>query len=85
MEKTSIQNIEIQVEDKADVNIENKISEMYRQIRSLNEIDKAIIFLFLEGKNHKEIAASFKRRDKTEHDQTKAKKSNHKMTGYGFK
>lgn len=53
----SIENLEIQIEDKTDANIESKILKMYQQIRTLNEMDKAIIFLFLEGKNYEEIAA----------------------------
>ncbi len=36
--------------------MEDKIAEMYQQFRKLNEIDKAIIFLFLEGRNYEEIA-----------------------------
>ncbi|HLO54559.1 MAG TPA: sigma-70 family RNA polymerase sigma factor [Saprospiraceae bacterium] len=55
-ENNAIQNVEFQVEDTLDIHQENKISEMYQLIRTLNEIDKAIIFLFLEGKNHQEIA-----------------------------
>lgn len=55
-ENNAIQNIGFQVEDTSDIHQENKISEMYQLIRTLNEIDKAIIFLFLEGKNHQEIA-----------------------------
>lgn len=52
----SIDEIEIQIEDKTDNSTESKVNEMYQQIRTLNEIDKAIIFLFLEGKNHEEMA-----------------------------
>lgn len=55
--KISIRDIELQIEYKTDAGIEDKVAEMYRQIRTLNEIDKAIIFLFLEGKNYEEIAA----------------------------
>jgi hypothetical protein len=36
--------------------MEDKIIEMYQQIRRLNEIDRAIIFLSLEGKDYEEIA-----------------------------
>ena len=52
----SIQDIRLQIEEKNDTQLEDKISEMYQQIRKLNDIDRAIIFLFLEGKNYEEIA-----------------------------
>lgn len=55
-ENNSIQRVEFHVDDTSDNHYENKISEMYQKIRTLNELDKAIIFLFLEGKNHQEIA-----------------------------
>ncbi|MFM9837534.1 MAG: RNA polymerase sigma factor [Cyclobacteriaceae bacterium] len=55
--KVSIQDIRIQIEDKIDTQTEDKITEMYQQIRRLNEIDRAIIFLSLEGKDYEEIAA----------------------------
>jgi RNA polymerase sigma factor (sigma-70 family) len=55
-ENNSIQRAEFHVDDTSDNHHENKISEMYQKIRTLNELDKAIIFLFLEGKNHQEIA-----------------------------
>ncbi len=55
--KVSIQDIGLQIEDKIDTQIEDKITEMYQQIRRLNEIDRAIIFLSLEGKDYEEIAA----------------------------
>ncbi len=52
----SIQDIRFQIEEKNDVQSEDKITEMYQQIKQLNEIDRAIIFLFLEGKSYEEIA-----------------------------
>lgn len=55
-EYNSIKRVEFHVDDTSDNHYENKISEMYQKIRTLNELDKAIIFLFLEGKNHQEIA-----------------------------
>lgn len=55
--KVSIHNIGLQIEDKSDTQMDDKITEMYEQIRRLNEIDRAIIFLSLEGKDYEEIAA----------------------------
>lgn len=55
--KISIHDIELQFEDKIDTQMEDRIDEMYKQIKNLNEIDRAIIFLFLEGKNYEEIAS----------------------------
>lgn len=52
----SLQDISLQMEEKTDTQVEDKIAEMYQQIKQLNEIDKAIIFLFLEGKSYEEIA-----------------------------
>jgi RNA polymerase sigma-70 factor (ECF subfamily) len=55
--KVSMQEIGLQMEDPKDTQTEERITEMYRQIRRLNDIDRAIIFLFLEGKSYEEIAA----------------------------
>jgi RNA polymerase sigma factor (sigma-70 family) len=55
--KVPIQDIALEIEDKIDTQKEDKITGMYQQIRRLNEIDRAIIFLFLEGKDYEEIAA----------------------------
>lgn len=55
--KVSIHDNGLQIEDKIDTQMEDKITEMYQQIRRLNEIDRAIIFLSLEGKDYEEIAA----------------------------
>ncbi len=52
----SIQDIRLQFEEKNDTELEEKITEMYQHIKQLNEIDKAIVFLFLEGKSYEEIA-----------------------------
>ncbi len=54
--EVSIHDIELQIEDKIDTQIEDKIAKMYQQIRRLNEIDRAIIFLSLEGKDYEEMA-----------------------------
>lgn len=53
----SFQDISVQFEEKIDTQHEDKIAEIYQQIKQLNEVDKAIIFLFLEGKNYEEIAS----------------------------
>lgn len=37
--------------------MEERLEAMYQQINSLNDIEKGIILLFLEGKKHEEIAA----------------------------
>lgn len=52
----SIQDTRIQFEEKQDNQIEEKINEMYHHIKQLNEMDRAIVFLFLEGKSYDEIA-----------------------------
>jgi len=52
----SIQDIGLQFEENNDTQLEEKITEMYQHIKQLNEIDKAIVFLFLEGKSYDEIA-----------------------------
>ncbi len=53
----SLQDTSVQTEEKADTLVEEKIAEMYRQIKQMNEVDRAIIFLFLEDKSYEEIAA----------------------------
>lgn len=46
--------------DRADetenVNKESQLSHFYTAVHSLNKVEKALIFLFLEGQAHKEIA-----------------------------
>jgi RNA polymerase sigma factor (sigma-70 family) len=54
--KVALQDIGLQIEDQIDTQEEERITEMYQQIRRLNDIDRAIIFLFLEGKGYDEIA-----------------------------
>jgi RNA polymerase sigma factor (sigma-70 family) len=53
----SLQDTRLQFEEKRDTQLEEKINEMYHQIRQLNEIDRAIMFLYLEDKSYEEIAA----------------------------
>jgi RNA polymerase sigma factor (sigma-70 family) len=42
--------------DAYDDTIEVQLKEMYKAVKRLNDIDKALIFLYLEDKSHKEIA-----------------------------
>ncbi|WP_149275814.1 sigma-70 family RNA polymerase sigma factor [Pareuzebyella sediminis] len=53
----TIPDILLKTEDKKDTLMDDRIALLYKQIKKLNEGEKAIIFLFLEGKKHKEIAA----------------------------
>ena len=39
-----------------DDTVETQLKELYKAIRTLNDIDKALIFLYLEDKPYKEIA-----------------------------
>ena len=34
---------------------ENQLNHFYKAVQKLNPVEKALIFLFLEGKSHKEI------------------------------
>ncbi|MEB2775147.1 sigma-70 family RNA polymerase sigma factor [Algoriphagus sp. D3-2-R+10] len=51
-----LQDVKIQFSDPEDVGKEEKIQQLYAQIRKLNMLDRGIVFLFLEGKNYEEIA-----------------------------
>jgi len=42
--------------DEYDAQEEEQLSLMYRAIKQLNDIDKALIFLYLEDKNYREIS-----------------------------
>ncbi len=50
-----IQNLQINADDYQDR--QENLSKLYRAIRALGPIDRAIILLYLEKKKHKEIAA----------------------------
>ena len=39
-----------------DDTVEVQLKEMYKAVKNLNDIDKALVFLYLEDKSHKEIA-----------------------------
>lgn len=51
-----LQDVKIQFSEIGDSEKEEKIQQLYTQIKKLNLLDRGIIFLFLEGKNHEEIA-----------------------------
>ena len=51
-----LQDVKIQFSEVGDSEKEEKIQQLYAQIRKLNLLDRGIIFLFLEGKNNEEIA-----------------------------
>ncbi|REG91412.1 RNA polymerase sigma factor [Algoriphagus antarcticus] len=51
-----IQDVKIQFSESGDSEKEEKIQQLYAQIRKLNLLDRGIIFLFLEGKSYEEIA-----------------------------
>tara|TARA_B110000211_G_scaffold124424_1_gene143380 strand:+ start:666 stop:1028 length:363 start_codon:yes stop_codon:yes gene_type:complete len=44
--------------DEYDDTIEEQISLMYAAVKNLNDIDKALVFLYLEDKNYKEISST---------------------------
>lgn len=46
----------LKTEDAKDTLMQERTAQLYDQIKKLDEVEKAIIFLFLEGKSHKEIA-----------------------------
>lgn len=45
------------VEEKHDPILEERLKTLYSKIRELKEVDKGIIFLYLEGKKYEEIAS----------------------------
>lgn len=51
-----LEDVKIQVAESEGLEKDEKIQEMYVQIRKLNLLDRGIIFLYLEGKSHEEIA-----------------------------
>ncbi|WP_425639582.1 RNA polymerase sigma factor [Algoriphagus yeomjeoni] len=51
-----LQDLKIQFSEQGDSEKEDKIQQLYTQIRKLNLLDRGIIFLFLEGKSYDEIA-----------------------------
>lgn len=53
--KVSLEHIQLNYEIK-DNHLEEKLAQMYAQIKQLPDIDKGIILLLLEGKKYEEIA-----------------------------
>ncbi|PZX57712.1 RNA polymerase sigma-70 factor (ECF subfamily) [Algoriphagus ratkowskyi] len=51
-----LQDVKLQFAESGDTEKEEKIQQLYAQIRKLNLLDRGIVFLFLEGKNYEEIA-----------------------------
>lgn len=45
------------VDDDSSEEKEEQLKYFYEAVQELNKVEKALIFLFLEGQNHKEIAA----------------------------
>lgn len=54
---TFLDNIDKAEEEDAE-DKEIQLSLFYRAVQELNKVEKALIFLFLEGQSHKEIAAN---------------------------
>ncbi|WP_026956787.1 RNA polymerase sigma factor [Algoriphagus vanfongensis] len=48
--------LELNLMDEVDSQKEEQIKLMYSEIRKLGLLDRGIVFLYLEGKNHEEIA-----------------------------
>lgn len=47
----------LHIMDEPDTGMQERIEELYRQIKTLSTVEKGIILLYLEGKNYEEIAA----------------------------
>ena len=53
--KTSLEDI-VLIQENYDPVLEERLKILYAHIRELGEVDKGIVFLFLEGKKYKEIS-----------------------------
>lgn len=51
-----ISDLKMDFVDELDSEAEEKIKQLYSEIRKLNLLDRGIVFLFLEGKSYEEIA-----------------------------
>ncbi len=51
-----LEGLRIEIADEKDPIKEEKITQLYAEIRKLNLLDRGIVFLYLEGKNHEEIS-----------------------------
>jgi RNA polymerase sigma factor (sigma-70 family) len=54
--RVSIDKVVLNIFDQPDTVMEERISLLYEQIRMLNDIEKGLVLLHLEGKNYDEIA-----------------------------
>ena len=54
--RTDIQEIIVEVEDKEDNFLEDRIVQMYQMIKKLNEGERGLILLYLDGKSYEEIS-----------------------------
>jgi len=51
-----IEGLELDFADERDAGLEERLKALYAEIRKLGLLDRGIVFLFLEGKSHDEIA-----------------------------
>jgi RNA polymerase sigma-70 factor (ECF subfamily) len=51
-----MEGLELELMDDGDSQKEEQIRQLYAEIRKLGLLDRGIVFLFLEGKSHEEIA-----------------------------
>ena len=51
-----LEGLRVEIADEKDPIKEEKITQLYAEIRKLNLLDRGIVFLYLEGKNHEEIS-----------------------------
>jgi RNA polymerase sigma factor (sigma-70 family) len=51
-----LEGLKVELTENHDPEKEEKIAQLYEGIRKLNLLDRGIVFLYLEGKNHEEIS-----------------------------
>ena len=51
-----MEGLELDFADDLDSGMEERLKVLYAEIRKLGLLDRGIVFLFLEGKSHEEIA-----------------------------
>lgn len=56
LKRVPLEGILLNLSEENDAVMEEKIALLYFQIKQLNEVEKALILLFLEGKSYEEIA-----------------------------
>ena len=54
--RISISELKVDFAEEMDSEYDEKIHQLYSEIRKLNLLNRGIVFLFLEGKSHEEIA-----------------------------